>query len=242
MSDISVILSGYRRPHTLREQYEAVANQTIKPKTVFYLQNYHEEGANADLETINKCVSFVGNYNLGVWARFAYALNARTKYVFLADDDTIPGNRWFENCLETMQTHRGLLGTRGVIFKPNGQYFDNDGVGWETANEQITQVDIIGHSWFFEREWLGAYWREMPDPRYFYAGEDIHFSYSIQKHLGLNSYVPKHPKEDKSLWGSLKACELGIGHQATSNFAMGEMQSYLQGVIGKGFKLIRSPK
>lgn len=240
--EITTILSGFRRPHTLKEQFEAVCNQTIKPTNVFYWQNFHPDGVNADPEIINKCLSVVSNINWGVWARFAFALNAKTKYVCILDDDTIPGNRWFENCLNTMTTHRGLLGTRGVIFRPDGNYHDNQGVGWETANEEVTQVDIIGHSWFFEREWLAAYWRELPDPRFFVAGEDIHFSYTIQKYLGLNSYVPLHPKNDKSLWGSLKACELGIGPQATSNIAMPQMQDYLQTAIKGGFKLLRQPK
>jgi GT2 family glycosyltransferase len=57
------------------------------------------------------------NKNLGVWARFAYALNASTEYVCIFDDDTIPGNRWLENCLNTIQTHNGLLGTAGIRFK-----------------------------------------------------------------------------------------------------------------------------
>ena len=65
-------------------------------------------------DVIENCTSAFCNKNLGVWARFAYAINADTEYICVFDDDTIPGKKWFENCLETMKTHRGLLGCRGV--------------------------------------------------------------------------------------------------------------------------------
>jgi hypothetical protein len=31
----------------------------------------------------------------------------------------------------------------------------------------------------------------------------------IQKHLGLKTYVPPHPPNDKEMWGSLKGSEYG---------------------------------
>ena len=72
-------------------------------------------------------------------------------------------------------------------------------------------MDYVGHAWFFEREWLTAFWRELPSPDLFAfegephalcAGEDMHFSYTLQKYLGLGTYVPPHPIADRSLWGS----------------------------------------
>jgi hypothetical protein len=47
---------------------------------------------------IENTTSAFCNRNLGVWSRFAYALNAKTKYVCVFDDDTIPGNNWLKNC------------------------------------------------------------------------------------------------------------------------------------------------
>jgi hypothetical protein len=42
-------------------------------------------------------------------------------------------------------------------------------------------------------------------------GEDIHLSASIKRHLGYNTYVPPHPKNNKRMWGSHpdKATEYG---------------------------------
>ena len=39
MKTVSVILNGYKRNHTLREQVEAVENQTHKVDSIMYWQN-----------------------------------------------------------------------------------------------------------------------------------------------------------------------------------------------------------
>lgn len=242
-NSITVILNGYRRPNFLEEQYNAVLKQTIQPNDIFFYQNFYPETYDKFPKfIIDNCVSTICNKNLGVWSRFSYALNAKTKYVCIIDDDTIPGSKWLENCLNTIQVNKGLLGTRGIIFENQYSYYHSQygfkGIGWETQNEETVHVDIVGHSWFFEREWLSAYWSEMPPTQFFYAGEDMHFSYVIQKHYGLKTYVPPHPSNDKEMWGSLKASEYGNTPGATSHFALSEMYDYLNYIVSKGFKTI----
>ena len=60
-----------------------------------------------------------------------------------------------------------------------------------------------------KREWLSAFWRELPNPIYKTCGEDMHFSYMLQKYLNIKTYVPPHPHNDKEMWGSLKGSEYG---------------------------------
>ena len=55
--------------------------------------------------------------NYGVWARFAFALNSTSDYVCVFDDDTIPSEKWFENCINCIENeNNGLYGTIGVTF------------------------------------------------------------------------------------------------------------------------------
>jgi hypothetical protein len=242
---ITAIINCYRRPKALEAQYKAIKDQSIEPQDIFIWQNFYPETSNLfSPEILSNCKSCVSNYNWGVWARFALALNAKTKYICIFDDDTIPGKLWFDNCLETISKNNGLLGTRGVIFGANGNYFENRAVGWETKNENVEKVDIVGHAWFFEREWLKAYFAELPPIEIMpqCAGEDMHMSFAIQKHFSLSTYVPPHPEDNKEMWGSLRACELGIGREATANFAMPQMNQYLQYIRSKGFKLINDSK
>lgn len=238
MSDITVILNGYKRPQFLQEQINAIQNQTVKPREIMLWQN-NTEGFDPNIT--NSITTAVSNKNLGVWARFAYALNAKTEYICIFDDDTIPGSKWFENCLETMKTHEGLLGTIGLIYHSPSGYRPNTRYGWgDINNEEAMRVDIVGHAWFFKREWLSAFWRELPPVGVEVIGEDMHFSYMVQKYLGLNTYVPPHPKDDKEMWGSVKGWEMGTEANALSfvpkNIQL--MEVYHSDLVSRGFKLI----
>jgi hypothetical protein len=242
--DISVILNCFKRPHSLEAQYNALVNQTLKPKNIFIWQN---KGDFDNFKPLNQsvaenCVTSISNANFGVWARFAYALNCRTKYVCVFDDDTIPGSKWLENCYNTIQTHEGLLGTIGVIFN-DLEYQSYTRHGWANPNNKIEEVDIVGHSWFFKREWLGAYWRDCDLPLHYLSGEDVHFSYAIQKFLNLKTYVPPHPENDKEMWGSQydTAMTLGVDNVAIScNYHGSHFGKNLLHYKNKGFKYINN--
>lgn len=237
MNGITVILNGWKRPHFLKEQLEAINNQTVKAKEIMMWQNC-ADGFTPEL-TQGLTIA-TSNKNLGVWARFAYALNAKTEYICVLDDDTIPGTKWFENCLNTMKTHEGLLGTVGIRYNSTAGYYPNTRYGWAGPNNETIQVDIVGHAWFFKREWLTAYWRELPPIEFDIVGEDMHFSYTIQKYLELNTYVPPHPPSDMEMWGSLKGWELGTEKNALSLVPVNinKMNDYLKILFSKGFKII----
>ena len=200
-SEITVILNVYKRLNNLQKQINAINEQTIKPKNILIWQN--KGNSSIPKKLFSEIIISENNFNFGVWARFAFALNVKSKYICIFDDDTIPGKRWFENCLNTMKISEGLLGTRGLKFRSKIRYSPNISYGWDNPNSDIEKVDIVGHCWFFKREWLASFWRELPPIESSnVAGEDIHFSYTLQKYLGLNTYVPPHPLDDKDLWGS----------------------------------------
>jgi GT2 family glycosyltransferase len=238
MGEITAILNGYKRPHFLKEQVDAIRNQTVKPKEIMLWQN-NDEGF--DKELTDTLLTATCNRNLGVWSRFIFALNAKTEYICIFDDDTIPGEMWFENCLETMKTHEGLLGTVGLIFEHPNTYHHNIRYGWADKNIfDPVRVDIVGHAWFFKREWLSTYFRELPPIDLTIVGEDMHFSYMLQKYLGLNTYVPPHPTHDKRYWGSTKGWEYGTEKNALSAIPQNLhlMDVYFKELVNKGFKLI----
>lgn len=238
---IAVVLNAFKRTKYLPLQIEAIEGQTIKPDSIFVWHNF---GENIPDEVKEKCIIAECSENLGVWARFAYALNIDADYICVFDDDTIPGNRWFENCLKTMSTHEGLLGTRGLRFLSGKRYHPFESYGWGQgdSNEEIQQVDIVGHAWFFKREWLSAFWGELPPTDASkIAGEDIHFSYTLQKYRGIPTYVPPHPQNDKSLWGSLPEYgeKLGTDEAAisSSQTALNRFDIALQYYVRNGFQL-----
>jgi hypothetical protein len=209
---ITVILNGYKRPDYLNEQLMALESQSVRPTEILLWYN-HPGDDNINYDIGGKIPTAYNNTNYGVWARFYFGFNAKNPHVCVFDDDTIPGSRWLENCLTTMQTHEGLLGTVGLKYQSGARSYFDGYVRYGWCNPQNTQtaveVDFVGHSWFFKKEWLSTMVRELPDPKYKNCGEDMHFSYMLQKYAGIKTFVPPHPPEDTTLWGSLKGMAYG---------------------------------
>ena len=242
MSDVTYVLNTWQRPHTIKQQIDAVSKQSIKPNELMIWQNkpddlkqsFYLQDPTASIKISHN------NFNYGVWARFAFALNSKSEYICLLDDDTIPGVKWSENCINSIEKENGLYGTVGVIFN-DLKYKSFERFGWPNPNEERKQVDIIGHAWFFHRDLLGAFWSENEQPLDLFCGEDVHFSYSIQKHLSLNTYVPPHPKDDFELWGSQpeQAMQYGVDNNAISVNSDGiQFGKSLTHYHDKGFKLL----
>jgi hypothetical protein len=214
---ITAILNGYKRGDNLNEQLEALKNQTIPPDEILLWYNNPGDNDLINYDIGTEIPVAYCNYNFGVWARFYHAFNARNPYVVVFDDDTIPGKEWLENCMNTMKTHEGLLGTVGLIYPQpkaphESSYFEPYvRIGWPNGGNHngVVEVDFVGHSWFFKKEWLSYLVRELPNPMYNICGEDMHFSYMLQKYAGISTYVPPHPTDNKEMWGSLKGNKYG---------------------------------
>lgn len=213
-NDITVILNMYRRPQNMHMQISSVRQQTISPHEVWIWKNQHEDNKEVDLSKFDADKIFNNNFNWKFYGRFAGAMLAKTEYVAIFDDDTIPGNKWFENCINTIKEFNGILGSAGVILN-SSRYANHERCGWPIQNQSTTRVDLVGHAWFFRRDWLKYLWMEKPAT--WDNGEDIHFSYLAQKYGNIQTYCPPHPSNEKMLHGSLLGMKLGTDSVATSN-------------------------
>ena len=241
----TVILNSYRRPYNLKNQIKAIREQTIPPKEIWLWINDHEDNRDFDHTKLDVDKIFHNNHNWKFYGRFAAALLADTKYVAIFDDDTIPGQKWFENCYKHMEIRPSILGSAGVILNSAGSYVDHERVGWPSKNKEFRRVDLVGHAWFFERDWLQYLWKEKPHT--WDNGEDIQFSYLAQKYGGIQTYAPPHPPDNPELHGSILGNELGIDDKATStNSAISHQQffserdSCVQNAVQGGWKTVRN--
>ena len=205
--DIDVVLTCYKRPQILAQQLEAIKNQTLAPRRIFLYQDgidgyYKIELNDKILSEFDACK--ISSTNGGVWKRFEFAEEiAKSPYVCLFDDDTIPGNRWFENCHMNMIQNRGVYGTNAILVKNFKDYRDGRlWAGWTTANNKTCAVDFVGHSWFIEREYLSWMIAKPWRKKYKTVGEDMTISAAAAEH-GFGTYAPQHPLQILSLWGSL---------------------------------------
>lgn len=212
-ANITCILNCYKRPEYLKEQVEAIKNQSI-PSDIWIWVNYSEENKDYDFDQLGVDRVIKSSHNFKYHGRFALGLLAETKYVAFFDDDTIPGEEWFANCLVTITETPGILGGAGCILQ-SLQYVQHQRMGWPAQNPVTMEVDLVGHAWFLKRDDLNYMWYETPFT--FENGEDIQLSYLAKKHGGVRTYCPPHPANNPRLHSSLKPFEYGNDSKASSN-------------------------
>lgn len=206
--DISVVCTLYKRPESLVKQLESIYNQTLKVKDILLFQDAIEGDYKIEIsDELKKNFTKIkfASENMGVWERFRFAaMEVETEYVCLLDDDTIPGENWFKNCVIQMKIKEGIFGTNGIVMTdnlsyPKGGYFP---VGWKGPVRECTEVDFVGHAWFLKTEWLKWMFEgteELQELKY--VAEDMCLSVMAKQH-GVRTFVPPHPSDDTTLWGS----------------------------------------
>jgi O-antigen biosynthesis protein len=206
MADVTVILTAYRRPELLCDQARSIRAQTEPAQEIWAWANEPGPSMLSALERAGLDRVVTSSQNAFVHARFALALTARTEFVALFDDDTLPGRRWLENCLTTFRQTPGILGSAGVRLR-GADYRRRSIHGWHDPSEEAVEVDLVGHAWFLRTGWL----------HYLFSapavtgtnGEDIELSARAWRLGGVLTYCPPHPPGNRSLWGSLHGQALG---------------------------------
>ena len=248
---IDVVLTAYKRPEVLQKQIDAIKKQSIKINNIYLYQDginsYYSIKFSDDFlaQFSGTCIN---DKNVGVWGRFEYAYNVcSAKYVCIFDDDTIPGDKWIENCYKCSLKYPGIYGTNGVIVDTADSYpLKMTNVGWHSPNSEIIQVDFVGHSWFLQTEWLKYMITMKKKYPYKYVAEDMALSFSCLKE-GIKTYVPPHPYYDVQMWGSKPeyGMQFGISEVALSfnNHNLNFMKEALKAMHEDGWKfLIESDK
>ena len=216
--DVSVVLNLFKRPENLEIQLLAIESQTLKPKEILLYQDGTSDTIKIPEQLKSRFNSIdISPINVGVWVRFKFAMNkAKSKYVCIFDDDTIPRSRWLENCHREMLKKEGLYGARGIILKNpytyplySHKYYS---VGWDGNLDFSTEVDFAGHSWFLKKEWLPYLFnapQEIQD--YKTAGEDMSLSHQLLKSANIKTYIPPQPIDKPCLHGSIKKYAVNFG-------------------------------
>jgi len=207
---IAAILQVYKRPQYLKEQYEAVVNQTIKPSEIIIVHN--DDGKiEFDYPEIDRL--FYASPNQKYHLRFAIGLIIDTDYLAFFDDDTIPGKKWFENCLNTIEKHNCICVANGRNVLPNGE--QTCPAGWRVPNEKEVQVFFGGHAWFFRKDVLKYMWME--EPILYNNCEDVMLSANAMRFGNIPTFVPPCPENNLDLWGGhpIKSNEYGSDENAS---------------------------
>lgn len=214
--DVTVILTCYERPGFLRRQLQALQGQSVRPRVMMAWVNtgevrHDEQALNGSGLTIIRA-----NANLGPWMRFTLAAEAVTKYVCILDDDTLPGPRWIEACVNRLEEAEEAaaadpdhdpdedLGTYciaavGQIFRTDHP-LDTYLVGPQSPRDEELEVDVGRQGWFFRRD-LAHVFANRPRPIMGPLGWDLHFAAAVQEEGVLTICLP-YPPGNQEAWGA----------------------------------------
>ena len=155
---------------------------------------------NVSFECLKRCetlpsIVFVamGEMQLKYFGRFQLALQCRTKYLVVFDDDCIPQARYFETAMHTINTaeYRGILGSKGTAAVVANVFF-----GAMSKTSQIIEADVVGGSWFMEAEWAKLMFHDKIHS--WNTGEDFHLCANARKYANIRSFVMPVDGKDSS--------------------------------------------
>lgn len=207
MRDVTVILNVWRRNY-LNEQLESLVAQSLRPDLVWIVQYEAHLDIKEIIEKFKDVITIEHidcSYNLKYFGRFAIANFVKSRYVWLLDDDIIPGKKWIEYSIQLLEEFNCLVSCAGRII-PNGDFrpeetFDIKRFVGDCSGEPIyfnsthVFVDFGIQSYFLKKEWLKYFWGIYPFT--FETGEDIHLSASLKLN-GIRCMVPMQTDEERS--------------------------------------------
>ncbi|KAK3155540.1 hypothetical protein QOZ80_2BG0204510 [Eleusine coracana subsp. coracana] len=218
---VTVILNHFKR-RTLCAQLEQLRRQTLPFHRAWVLSfgSPNEATLRRIVDSYNDSrISFVSSgYDFKYYGRFQMALQSESDFVYVLDDDMIPGARMLEILCHVAGTEKygnAVLGSIGRILPfrqkkdfsfPSYRKFRSKEAGlylpdpaYDITVDRIVQVDFLSSSWFLPADLVKTLFIETPFT--FMTGEDLHLSYQLQKYMGAGSFVLPVDPNDKETWG-----------------------------------------
>lgn len=243
---VSVIVTLWKRRAYVWEQYKSFMAQSVKPVEVIYIINEGYISPEFVRETTGQNVKIITSPINSLYTRFSLAYIARGDYVAIMDDDTLPGELWFENAIRACEAYNAYVVGNGRILNKKGRqgFFTlvtpapgGDGVDAISCAHSDIFCDWGCNSYFLKREWAGMLAYRVRHQDSLKTFDDIQTATSLYMAKGIKCVCPMQPQWDKRLHASLKA-EWGnddhaVWRSSVSHFP--ERQSYLEQLIAEGY-------
>lgn len=205
MNQVTTVLSVVKRPEYLDSQIDSINAQTVKSDIFIIWRHY------LDYPLFYPAIVYrneTEHFN-SLYGRFFNSLHIKTPYVFICDDDLLPGNKYIERCIEfsNSKNNNVVISSFGVDFLPNtSSYKPFSRVDQNVFLDTPKKVDMGGQGWFMKTELLKLF---LSYPFYKEeSGEDIHFSFCLSQ-SSVDIYVLDKDKDDIETWQDTTLGERG---------------------------------
>lgn len=192
MKTVSVILTAWKR-NSIEEQLRRLYAQSIVNDMEVYVWQNDSHIDISDFKSKYQFHHIHSSKNFKFHGRFSLPLLLNTEYSVILDDDTLPNPKWLEKCVSLCSEQNCIVGGNGRVVHPDYKTYDEICVD---DPAQDTEVDYVGHCWFFKTEWAREFWK-FKQPT-FETGEDISFCAALKIAKGIRSVV-----SGKSNWDEI---------------------------------------
>lgn len=190
---VTVILNHFKRK-TLCAQLDSLLHQTLPFHHVWVLSfgSPNEAALRRIVDSYNHSrISFVSStYDFKYYGRFQMALQTDSDFVYILDDDMIPGRKMLQimsHVAGTEKYRNSVLGSIGRILPfrqkdftfPSYRKFRSREAGlylpdpaYDITIDRVVQVDFLSSSWFLSSDLVKTLFIETPFT--FMTGEDLH--------------------------------------------------------------------
>lgn len=196
----AAIITVWKRSDYLKEQLEALKNQTKEVTSILIIQNENHFEISKDL---------IKEYNLNVikssinslYTRWIIGYLLNEKYIYVLDDDVIPGEKWVEISINALNKYNALVGPSGRrIALTNTPAWKSI----ETYNGLDQACDWVCNSYFFKREWIQYITAAERYMRTHKTFDDIQLATTLKIFGGINCVVPGQSKKNLEINGHKK--------------------------------------
>ena len=112
MNQVTTILTVTDRLEYLESQLESINNQTIKSDIIIHWNT------NSEYKLKYPSVIYRNQHKSNpLYNRFISSLNISTPYIFICDDDILPGKKYIERCLDFSNGKDVCIVSYGMNFK-----------------------------------------------------------------------------------------------------------------------------
>ena len=211
---VTAVVSFYRRTWTLPAMVLRLLRSTVVPREIWLvafasaeeaaLAAAHEAlGADAQVQAAAAALGAAappillarGGMQLSYFGRFQLALAARTPFVAVFDDDTLPGAQALHTLLHMAHTALGehsVLAARGHHL----QWPMLEPFAMSARSPSVVEEDVVGGFWFAPAGLLRLLWRDRPLS--LATSEDSQLCAAVRKYTGRSCLVAPVDPSDAS--------------------------------------------
>lgn len=209
MNSVTTILTVTDRISYLESQLKSIEEQTVKSDILIHWNN----SSNYNLQ-YPSIIYRNQHKSIPLYNRFISSLNISTPYVFICDDDILPGKKYLERCIEFSKKNKDnvCIVSYGMNFKKGEtQYNVSQRIHHNLFLSNPLPVNMGGQGYFFPTHLLIKYCENKIHDTL--SGEDIHLGYVCWLN-NIPIYVLDKDKKDRDTWQDLTSGRRGRDDKA----------------------------